>query len=151
MSMTAVARKDFQDAVRSRSLWTLSVVFVGLAMLTTYMYVEFPELLGGEAELSGVGLGLFLAGIASLFIGLTAIVIAIILSVGLSLLSGLIDIAVYLTMLGLVALVGLGIVNFFAPGLIPIVATPALPFEPSTVEPLIRLTESTATPLIPSI
>jgi len=54
----------------------LSVVFVGLAMLTTYMYVEFPELLGGEAELSGVGLGLFLAGIASLFIGLTAIVIA---------------------------------------------------------------------------
>jgi ABC-2 type transport system permease protein len=76
MSVTAVARKDFQDAVRSRSLWALSVVFVGLAMLTTYMYIEFPELLGGEEELSGVGLGLFLAGIASLFIGLTAIVIA---------------------------------------------------------------------------
>lgn len=76
MSMVAVARKDFQDAVRSRSLWTLSVVFVGLAMLTTFMYIEFPELLGGEEELSGVGLGLFLAGIASLFIGLTAIVIA---------------------------------------------------------------------------
>ncbi|MFT4931912.1 MAG: ABC-2 type transport system permease protein, partial [Natronomonas sp.] len=75
MSMVAVARKDFQDAVRSRSLWTLSVVFVGLAMLTTYMYIEFPEMLGGEEELSGVGLGLFLAGIASLFIGLTAIVI----------------------------------------------------------------------------
>lgn len=76
MSMVAVARKDFQDAVRSRSLWSLSVVFVGLAMLTTYMYIEFPEMLGGEEELSGVGLGLFLAGIASLFIGLTAIVIA---------------------------------------------------------------------------
>ncbi|HKL28056.1 MAG TPA: ABC transporter permease [Natrialbaceae archaeon] len=76
MSVTAVAKKDFQDAVRSRSLWALSVVFVGLAMLTTFMYIEFPELLGGEEELSGVGLGLFLAGIASLFIGLTAIVIA---------------------------------------------------------------------------
>ena len=76
MSVTAVAKKDFQDAVRSRSLWALSVVFVGLAMLTTFMYIEFPELLGGEEELSGVGLGLFLGGIASLFIGLTAIVIA---------------------------------------------------------------------------
>jgi ABC-2 type transport system permease protein len=76
MSVTAVARKDFQDAVRSRSLWALSVLFVGIAMLTSYMYVEFPELLGGEEELSGVGLGLFLAGFASLFIALTAIVIA---------------------------------------------------------------------------
>ncbi|WP_048076113.1 hypothetical protein [Halorubrum sp. AJ67] len=82
---------------------------------------------------------------------LTAIAVVAILTVGLSILSGLIDIAVYLTMLGLVALVGLGVVNFFAPNLIPIVATPALLFEPSTVEPMIRLTESAATPLIPSV
>jgi len=82
---------------------------------------------------------------------LTAIVIVAILAIGLSILSGLIDIAVYLTMMGLVVLVGLGIVNFLAPGLIPIVATPALPFESVAVESLIRLTESAATPIIPSV
>ncbi|MFD1570325.1 MULTISPECIES: hypothetical protein [Haloferacaceae] len=82
---------------------------------------------------------------------LTAIAVVAILTVGLSILSGLIDIAVYLTMLGLVALVGLGVVNFFAPGLIPIVVTPVFPFEASTAEPMIRFTESAATPLIPSV
>lgn len=82
---------------------------------------------------------------------LTAIVIAIILSVGLSLLSGLIDIAAYLTMLAVVVLVVFGIVNYFAPGLIPIITSPAFAPDVGSIGQFPQLVESAFTPLFPSV
>ena len=82
MTLAAVAKKDFQDAVRSRSFWALSVLFVGLAMLVAYIYIELPGGLmvntgsGGARTSDDVGLILFLSSIAGLFISLTAIVVA---------------------------------------------------------------------------
>jgi ABC-2 type transport system permease protein len=81
MTFATVAKKDFQDAVRSRSFWALSVLFVGLALLTSYMYVTFPGTFtvgtgSGPARTStDVGLILFLSSIAGLFVALTAVVI----------------------------------------------------------------------------
>ncbi|MFT4889657.1 MAG: ABC-2 type transport system permease protein [Halobacteriales archaeon] len=75
MSWAAVAKKDFQDAVRSRALWGLSVVFLLFALVTTYAYVEFPDMLAGGDQ-SGVGLALYLAGVAGLFVSLAAILVA---------------------------------------------------------------------------
>jgi ABC-2 type transport system permease protein len=77
MSVATVARKDFSDAVRSKSLWFLSVLFVLFALLTTYAYTAVPEILGGSGgTATSVGLVVFLASITSLFVSLTAIVIA---------------------------------------------------------------------------
>jgi len=75
MSVAAIAKKDFRDSVQSRALWGLLVVFVALALLITYSYVEFPEMVGGTAEASIGGLVFFMAGVVSLFVSLTAIVI----------------------------------------------------------------------------
>jgi ABC-2 type transport system permease protein len=75
MSVAAVAKKDFQDAVRSRALWGVSVVFLLVALVTTYAYVEFTGALTGGTG-SGFGLSTFLAGIAGLFVSITAILVA---------------------------------------------------------------------------
>lgn len=75
MSVTVVAAKDFRDAVQSRALWALLAVFVALSLLLTYAYTTFPELVGGTAEPSVGGLVFFTAGIVSLFVSLTAIVV----------------------------------------------------------------------------
>lgn len=75
MSTLAVAKKDFRDAVQSRALWALSAVFVLLSLLLTYSYVEFPQLVSPGAETSIGGLVFFTAGIVSLFVSLTAIVV----------------------------------------------------------------------------
>jgi len=76
MSFTAVARKDFSDARRSRSLWALSGLFVLFTLLMTYLYTVIPELEGGDAaELSAIGLLGFIAAPATLFVTLAAIVV----------------------------------------------------------------------------
>ncbi|WP_436926056.1 ABC transporter permease subunit [Halosimplex amylolyticum] len=75
MSTLAIAKKDFRDAVQSRALWALLGVFVALSLLLTYSYVEFPQLVSPGAEPSIGGLVFFTAGIVSLFVSLTAIVI----------------------------------------------------------------------------
>ncbi|WP_415378933.1 ABC transporter permease subunit [Halosimplex sp. TS25] len=75
MSTLAIAKKDFRDAVQSRALWALLGVFVALSLLLTYSYVEFPGLVSPGAEPSIGGLVFFTAGIVSLFVSLTAIVI----------------------------------------------------------------------------
>lgn len=82
---------------------------------------------------------------------LSAIAVAIILSIALSILSGLIDIAAYLTMLAVVVLIVLGVLNHFAPGLVPIIATPAVSFEFANVDSLYRLAQTVATPLLPNL
>jgi ABC-2 type transport system permease protein len=76
MSLAVVARKDFADARRSRSLWALSGLFVAFVALMAYLYTEIPSLTPSEAaELSGLGLMGFLAAPASLFISIAAVLI----------------------------------------------------------------------------
>jgi len=75
MSWTAVAKKDFRDAVQSRALWALLAVFVVLSVVLSYSYAEFPALVGGTSEATVGGLVFFTSGIVSLFVSLTAIVV----------------------------------------------------------------------------
>lgn len=67
---------------------------------------------------------------------LTAGVVLLIAAVGLSALSGLLDIAVYIALAGGVLLVALGAVNWFAPGLVP------LAFSPSPAGQMVRVQPS---------
>jgi len=75
MSLTAVAKKDFRDAIQSRALWALLAVFVLLSSLLSYSYTEFPaSVTGGERATIG-GLIFFTSGIVALFVSLSAIVV----------------------------------------------------------------------------
>lgn len=75
MSILAVATKDYRDAVQSRALWTLVVVFLGALLVTTYAYVELPEMFGPTGEATFSGLIFFTTGITGLFIPLAAIIV----------------------------------------------------------------------------
>ena len=75
MSAIAVAKKDFRDALRSRALWGLSVVFILLSLLIAYAFAEFTTEMGVQ-EQSAAGLVYFLASQIGLFVSITAIVIA---------------------------------------------------------------------------
>ncbi|WP_439028015.1 ABC transporter permease subunit [Haloarchaeobius sp. DT45] len=76
MSLTVVAKKDFTDARRSRSLWLLSGLFVLFAAGMAWIYTEIATNGGPDPELSALGLYDFLASSATLFISITALVIA---------------------------------------------------------------------------
>lgn len=76
MSWTVVARKDFNDARRSRSLWALSAAFLVLAVLFAGLYAFIPEISGNADELSTVGLLGFLAAPVALFVAVAALVSA---------------------------------------------------------------------------
>lgn len=72
MSVAAVARKDFRDAVRSRVLWVLTAIFVLLAVGVAAAYASFPaELAGGDTTASG--LAFFLANTVGGFVAIAAI------------------------------------------------------------------------------
>ena len=73
MSWQAVARKDFQDAIRSRAFWAISALFVLLALVVSGAYGYFPDAFGGDA--SPRGLAFFLANVISTFVAITAILI----------------------------------------------------------------------------
>ncbi|CCQ34486.1 Nitrite-nitrate reduction protein [Halorhabdus tiamatea SARL4B] len=75
MSTLAVAKKDFQDALRSKALWGLSVVFILLSLLIAYVFAEFTAMMEVE-EQTAQGLAYFLASQIGLFVSITAIVIA---------------------------------------------------------------------------
>lgn len=75
MSSIAVAKKDFQDALRSKALWGLSVVFILLSLLIAYAFTEFTAMMEVE-EQTAQGLAYFLASQIGLFVSITAIVIA---------------------------------------------------------------------------
>ncbi|ACV12795.1 ABC-2 type transporter [Halorhabdus utahensis DSM 12940] len=75
MSTLAVAKKDFQDALRSKALWGLSVIFILLSLLIAYVFAEFTTEMGIE-EQTAKGLAYFLASQIGLFVSITAIVIA---------------------------------------------------------------------------
>lgn len=77
MSWTVVARKDFEDARRSRSLWALSGLFVLFVSGMIYLYTLLPELdPAASEELTTLGLLFFLSAPATLFISITAVVLA---------------------------------------------------------------------------
>ena len=70
-----IAKKDFRDAVQSRALWALVVVFVALSIGSTYAYVEVPQLFGGAGGTTFAGLLFFTVGLTGLFVPLAAIVV----------------------------------------------------------------------------
>ena len=75
MSVLAVAAKDYRDAVQSRALWALVVAFASVLLITTYAYVELPEMFGPTGEATFPGLIFFTTGITGLFIPLAAIIV----------------------------------------------------------------------------
>lgn len=75
MTWIAVAKKDFRDAVQSRALWALVCVFVLLSVLSTYAYIEVPQLFGEPGGATFGGLVFFTVGLTSLFVPLAAIVV----------------------------------------------------------------------------
>jgi len=75
MTWAVVARKDFADARRSRSLWVLSALFLLLAVLFASIYAFVPEV-SADPELDSVGLLGFLASPVALFVAVAALVVA---------------------------------------------------------------------------
>ncbi|SER40680.1 ABC transporter permease subunit [Natrinema salaciae] len=75
MTWIAIAKKDFRDAVQSRALWALVAVFVSLSVLSSYAYVEVPELFGEPGGATFGGLILFMVGLIGLFVPIAAIVV----------------------------------------------------------------------------
>ena len=75
MTWTVVAKKDFRDAVQSRALWALVSVFVLVSVLSTYAYIEVPQLFGEPGGATFGGLVFFTVGLTSLFVPLAAIVV----------------------------------------------------------------------------
>jgi ABC-2 type transport system permease protein len=71
VSWRDVARKDFEDAVRSRLLWGLTVAFVGL--LSFFLVVGYVTG-GGNGDADAVGALTFIGQFASFFIPLIALI-----------------------------------------------------------------------------
>lgn len=69
MSWSAVARKDFADAVRSRMLWAIIGLFAVLMAVSALV----PELLGGDDPVVGYSVA---AGLAETLVPVTALVAA---------------------------------------------------------------------------
>ncbi|SDR17837.1 ABC transporter permease subunit [Natronobacterium texcoconense] len=75
MTWGTIAKKDFRDAVQSRALWAIVTVFVLVSLLSTYAYVEVPELFGEPGGATFAGLLFFTSGLLALFVPLTAVVV----------------------------------------------------------------------------
>jgi ABC-2 type transport system permease protein len=75
MTWAVVARKDFNDARRSRSLWGLSAAFLVLALLFAGLYAFVPEFTADE-EVSTLGLMTFLSAPVALFVAVASLVVA---------------------------------------------------------------------------
>jgi ABC-2 type transport system permease protein len=77
MSVTAIARKDFQDARGSRALWLLTGLFVLFAAFMVWAFAEFEAGgVGADPDLAALGFFDFLAASAALFVSITALVVA---------------------------------------------------------------------------
>lgn len=73
MSSLVVARKDFQDAIRSKLLWVLSALFALLAVGIAVAYSSFDLLSGGNPTAGG--LLYFVSSSLTLFVTIAAIVV----------------------------------------------------------------------------
>lgn len=74
MSAIAIAKKDFQDAVRSRGLIALTVLFVLFTVAGAYIGTQISGLLGGEGE-STLDLVIALQSPASFLVPIIALLI----------------------------------------------------------------------------
>jgi ABC-2 type transport system permease protein len=74
MSWSVVARKDFQDASRSKALWGLTALFVLFMAGAAYLYTETQSAGGAGADVESLGLIFFLISPVTLLIPLTALV-----------------------------------------------------------------------------
>lgn len=75
MSWSVVAKKDFQDAARSKALWGLTVLFVLFMAGFAYLYTFVQSGAGADATLTSFDYVTFLLGPAALLIPLTALVV----------------------------------------------------------------------------
>ena len=78
MSWMVVAKKDFRDAIRSKTLWALSVLFVLFAGGFTYIFWFIPQLVGQQnLPAAGPTVGLIngLSGSAGLLVPLAGLLI----------------------------------------------------------------------------
>lgn len=73
MSVLAVARKDFLDTTRTRSLWALAGFFLLVTLVIAYVIGRNPEFAGGE-DVGGAQLLFFVTGVMGLFVSIAAIV-----------------------------------------------------------------------------
>ncbi|MEF8854518.1 MAG: ABC transporter permease subunit, partial [Haloarculaceae archaeon] len=71
MSTLAVAKKDFRDAIRSRALWGLSLLFFLLVSGIGVAYAEFDALSGGQP--TPTGLIFFIASGVGTYVSLAAL------------------------------------------------------------------------------
>jgi len=77
MSWTAIARKDFQDASRSKALWALTALFVLFMAGVAYVFTLLGNAGGqGGAELEAIGLLFFLVNPVTLLVPITGLVVA---------------------------------------------------------------------------
>lgn len=74
MSWTAVARKDFRDAVRVRWFWALTALFVIFAGGAAYLYGEV-ELFSGGGPATATGLISFLSGASGTLVPVIALLV----------------------------------------------------------------------------
>ena len=72
MTWAVVAKKDFQDAIRSRALWALSALFLVLVGLFAVVYASVDEVSGGDP--TALGLIFFVAGAIGTFVSFAAII-----------------------------------------------------------------------------
>jgi ABC-2 type transport system permease protein len=77
MSIATVAKKDFQDSVRSRWLWALTVIFVLLVAGLSYLFTSIPNLGGvGQEDVTTVALLIALSGPSGLLVPIIGIMIS---------------------------------------------------------------------------
>lgn len=76
MTWTAVARKDFQDARLSKTLWVLTGLFVLMAAGMAYLYATVPDLRVDVGGVSTLGLLFLPSAPVTLFIAIGALVVA---------------------------------------------------------------------------
>lgn len=74
MSWTAVARKDFRDAVRVKWFWALTALFVVFAGGAAYLYGEVDLFSGGQAA-TATGLIGFLSGASGTLVPIIALLV----------------------------------------------------------------------------
>jgi len=72
MSWAVVAKKDFQDAIRSRALWGISAMFLLLIGGIGALYASVDAVAGGNP--TALGLVFFVASSIGLFVSVTAII-----------------------------------------------------------------------------
>jgi ABC-2 type transport system permease protein len=73
MSWLVVAKKDLQDAGRSRLLWVLTALFVLLVGGLAYAYTT---VIAGDDAGGSLGFVVFLQGVAAFFVSITALLVA---------------------------------------------------------------------------